>query len=50
MAATGIRKIENEMDSEMVKRNKVERLLGMAQQMMEKTKLFKWGLKKNKDL
>jgi class 3 adenylate cyclase len=50
MAATGIRKIETQMENEMVKRNKVERLLGMAQQMLEKTKMFKWGAKKNKDL
>jgi len=34
----------------MVRKNKVERLMGMAQQMLEKVKLFKWGLKKNKDL
>ena len=38
------------MENEMVKRNKVERLVGMAQQMLEKTKMFKWGVKKNKDL
>jgi hypothetical protein len=50
MAATGIKKIESQMDNEMVRRNKVERLLGMAQQMLDKTKLFKWGTKKNKDL
>ena len=34
----------------MVRRNKVERLLGMAQQMLDKTRMFKWGTKKNKDL
>lgn len=34
----------------MVKKNKVERLVNMGQQMIEKTKLFKWGVKKNKDL
>ena len=50
MAATGIKKIESQMDNEMVRRNKVERLLGMAQQMLDKTKLFKWGTKKKKDL
>jgi class 3 adenylate cyclase len=50
MAATGIRKIENQMENFMVRRNKVERLLGMAEQMLEKTKLFKWGTQKNKDL
>lgn len=50
MAATGIKKIETQMENFMVKRNKVERLLGMAEQMLEKTKLFKWGTQKNKDL
>lgn len=50
MAATGIKKIETQMESFMVRRNKVERLLGMAEQMVEKTKLFKWGTQKNKDL
>jgi hypothetical protein len=50
MAASGIRKIETQMENDMVKRNKVERLVGMAQQMLEKTKMFKWGVKKNKDL
>jgi hypothetical protein len=34
----------------MVRRNKVERLVSMGQQMLDKTKLFKWGVKKNKDL
>ena len=50
MAATGIRKIEGQMESFMVRKNKVERLLSMAEQMLEKTKLFKWGAQKNKDL
>lgn len=50
MAATGIRKIESEMENEMGKKNKIERLMFMAVQMMEKTKIFRWGLKKNKTL
>lgn len=50
MAASGIRKIENQMENDMVRKNKVERLLGMGQQMLEKAKLFKWGTKKNKNL
>jgi len=50
MAATGIKKIEGQMENEMVRRNKVERLVSMGQQMIEKTRLFKWGTKKNKDL
>lgn len=50
MAATGIKKIESQMENEMVRKNKVDRLVNMAQQMIDKTKLFKWGAKKNKDL
>lgn len=50
MAATGIKKIEAQMENFMLRRNKVERLLAMAEQMLEKTKLFKWGTHKNKDL
>jgi hypothetical protein len=34
MAATGIKKIEGQMENEMVRRNKVERLVNMAQQML----------------
>lgn len=50
MAATGIKAYEDEIETEMKKKNQVQRLLKMAIQMLEKSKDIMWGTKKNKKI